>query len=1649
MRRLLSAATVMMLILVMVWIFGVLGMFVPSTKATSGVTPRATPPKALSSFLGDSYSDSSLVQEVVLPQADLDEPLSATGEPGSKPEIAKTGEGSLELQSSSIEVALLGADFNTSIAEVQAYLLPFSDLTVVDIIDVRYSTPSLATLLSYDSVLVWSNYWFNDSVALGNVLADYVDSGGGVVLATFVWYGPTYNLEGRMMTDYSPFVQAGDNLYSYANLSWYNALHPIMTGVSTVAGYFRDNVTLSLGAGYTPVAEWSDGYPFVATKESVVGVTLFPGVVGSPSDWTGDVPTLIRNALVWSAGAPPPPPGNWSLLATDPDEGNGTSLKAIYGQLYSDVIYFKVEHYRPWTIFTDIDTGILIDADQNASTGLPDGFYSGQNTSIGADYLIIVGFEGTSMWWWDPIAGFWNLSNPIPLAYIDAPSNSSVYVAGVYQTDVITAGALDIAVADIPSAWDWMPDTGHFTLNLFGVCYDYTLSTWITPPATGDWVVNTVVECNSTVITQNGNLTIDGSLSFNNVTLRMNSTVMGQYGIEVNNMGAFYINSKDGAPSVITNGDNATAYYTFQVKTGSTFEMRNSELYNAGFAWNLPNYNWAGLWINTDNTIIDNNLISNNHFIGILLYNSDNHTITNNIIRNNDWDGIWGSNSHGNLIQNNEIFSNGDDGISLSSASGTVINLNKVYSNGDHGIVVSSGTIITNNNASSNGDDGISVSSSANSLLSNNTANNNGDNGIVVSSSQNSNIIDNTANGNGNNGIDVQSSDFSTISGNTANDNGDNGIDVHSSDFSTVTDNTANYNGDDGIVVTSSLNPIITNNTANYNFVDVDIGTGIVVNSSPNALVHNNTANSNWRGIYLTSSSHSTITLNEVNSNTWYGIHLYLSPTSTLQDNVVSSTTGEWDSAGVYLSDSEEGTLTYNEIYSNLNGMILWNSPGATIANNEVNSNTQKGISLQFSGDATIMNNNAKSNGDGISLSSSDYVVIDNNNATSNGDGIVLSSSDYVKITNNNASNNGKGIYLGGSHYNIITYNHVESNTYGIYLTSSSNNVIANNTAEDNNFGLSLWWSSNNNNVENNDFDSSVSYGAYVFSSNYNNLTANDLRNSGSVGIHLEESNYNQLSYNNATESQNYGIDLFESDWNEVAYNDVRFSNDVGIGLSSSDYNNIHDNIADGSSIGISLRWSNGNTITNNIASLDNIGISLLQSNNNAIINNTASSNNNIGIELSISSYNDIIDNTADDNANYGIHLYSSDHNNVINNDVNSNGVGIYLDWSPNNVIRGNIVNFNSLTGIAVYWESNNNQIVENNVNSNYNISIRISFSHYNNVSYNEASYGVVGIYLDWSEYNQIVSNTANSSTHGISLEWFSNNNQIINNKVLTNLVGISLEFSTNNTITGNNANLNEIGVSLEWSSDNNILTDNTANLNTIGISLYRSNYNQITQNEMLNNTDYDAKVVNSDYNSITFNVACIIYSDTITNTITGNTCPYNPYISIYADSTAYTTGDNMDVGLNVTNPVGDMLVNIYIWLDLPDGGKYWVVNTSVTLPAGLTYSNPTFMSFTLPPITAGQYAWHAQIQDPATSKIISESIWPWTFSSMATESSGMKTFELERTSAKTNFAKTRIGIFHSPPVIFSSTEINGLKELNARAPTRGKSPRGFTERQF
>ncbi len=191
------------------------------------------------------------------------------------------------------DVLLLAADDAT---QIQAILQAYPNINLVDYFDARLATPTLAELLAYDTVIVMSGYAFDNPVAVGDVLADYIDAGGTVIQTVPTFYDPFGNgwgLQGRFVSDgYSPFIGTGDWFW-WADLGAFDASHPIMQGVLSAGDSLRQVVELDSGAEL--VAEWTDD-EFVATKGSVVALNTF---LADGYAWTGDVDLIVHNTIIW------------------------------------------------------------------------------------------------------------------------------------------------------------------------------------------------------------------------------------------------------------------------------------------------------------------------------------------------------------------------------------------------------------------------------------------------------------------------------------------------------------------------------------------------------------------------------------------------------------------------------------------------------------------------------------------------------------------------------------------------------------------------------------------------------------------------------------------------------------------------------------------------------------------------------------------------------------------------------------------------------------------------------------------------------------------------------------------------------------------------------------------------------------------------------------------------------------------------------------------------------------------------------------------------------------------------------------------------------------------------------------------------------
>lgn len=183
-------------------------------------------------------------------------------------------------------------------------------------------TPTLDELEQFEAVLTWSNDSHADSVGVGNVLADYVDAGGGVVVAVFT--NTTTNaarqLLGRWMDEEYYLIEpaSGFRSGSPGRIGIGTRLepgHPILEGVETFAsptdfggGGYRPN-TVNVMPGARPIVLWEDDALLAVVNDvrpNVVELGMHPvsGDVNANYYWdpTTDGGRLMANALLFAAG---------------------------------------------------------------------------------------------------------------------------------------------------------------------------------------------------------------------------------------------------------------------------------------------------------------------------------------------------------------------------------------------------------------------------------------------------------------------------------------------------------------------------------------------------------------------------------------------------------------------------------------------------------------------------------------------------------------------------------------------------------------------------------------------------------------------------------------------------------------------------------------------------------------------------------------------------------------------------------------------------------------------------------------------------------------------------------------------------------------------------------------------------------------------------------------------------------------------------------------------------------------------------------------------------------------------------------------------------------------------------------------------------
>lgn len=204
-------------------------------------------------------------------------------------------EGPRRLILHNLNVGILIADDAAEAQAVVDVLLASGHVLSVDVIRIDNSTPTLPDIEAYDAVICWTNLAPLDPVALGDLLADYIDLGKGVVACEGA-FTVSWGLQGRFMAEYSPFTTSDDGFVG-VSLGTYDPDHPLMTDVSAVTGYYAFNLGPTVNAAC--VAWWNNDWPFVAyniANNKVVGINACPG---ASALWTGDLLQVVLNSVLF------------------------------------------------------------------------------------------------------------------------------------------------------------------------------------------------------------------------------------------------------------------------------------------------------------------------------------------------------------------------------------------------------------------------------------------------------------------------------------------------------------------------------------------------------------------------------------------------------------------------------------------------------------------------------------------------------------------------------------------------------------------------------------------------------------------------------------------------------------------------------------------------------------------------------------------------------------------------------------------------------------------------------------------------------------------------------------------------------------------------------------------------------------------------------------------------------------------------------------------------------------------------------------------------------------------------------------------------------------------------------------------------------
>ncbi len=625
-----------------------------------------------------------------------------------------------------------------------------------------------------------------------------------------------------------------------------------------------------------------------------------------------------------------------------------------------------------------------------------------------------------------------------------------------------------------------------------------------------------------------GNFIIKGIVNFDNVTLVMNSSFDGEFGIDVTSIGKFNI----------MNNSNITA-----MNTTAPIDLFTSI---SGYeSWGLHyNFTVSGkLKINNSNisyTYGDDDFIG-----GIHLLTNLKAIITNSTIYKNEITAIYAEGKTKHLIQNNHIYNSSLYGIYLTDYARPIVDNNIIETGLDnYGI-------------------GIICLEHCHAKISMNTIQNNYYDGIYLYNCSNATILKNKIQNNQRAGILVFSRIFAIQTGPPY-------TKYYKISYPTIKNNIITNNFEWGIFDICSPMEVINNtisHTKNQSGIFVwnpyyltttpatPVGLNIPGNITDNLIQYNNhyginlssLESANYRGVITMVIKQNTIT-----NNNWSGINveggtdnqnIQRSPNPNIAFNNISFN----NEHGINNEFALRYSLRENRIeWNNDSGILLDLQSRPNIYNNNISWNQQYGISTLSSSQPKVYLNNITYNfGIGIRLSGNDNSEVYNNFISNNLEhGIEVRSSTPDIHDNHISFNNYSGIYgrSGGGNFKI-RLNEIDNNSWsGIECNLSSCNIQDNYIHHNNKNGMTFQQNSqpvlNNNLINYNSLN-----GIYLHASSPQRGTVgNDITNNSEHGI-ASEGGSGGIIWADILNNAHAGVHTSGSGTNTVILNSIVSSN--------------------------------------------------------------------------------------------------------------------------------------------------------------------------------------------------------------------------------------------------------------------------------------------------------------------------------------------------------------------------------------------------------------------------------------------------------------------------------------------------------------------------